>query len=216
MTKEKSPLVFLLLTAFSILTILVAKQVTRPMDLVTIQAIQSFAFKELDYGMYFFTLLGSVEFSSFALLVVSWYLYRRYDWPEVFLYLFFFMALSGVEFLWKYIVTYTGPAPEFDRNPFHWSLVMVKTPFSFPSGHTFRSVFLLGIWYQCLNQKNASTRGNALFQKSLIVVLILFVCVSRIYLGDHWLSDVAGGCLLAWIGLLLASSQSPHHEFSPA
>ena len=179
MTKEKSPLVFLLLSAFSILTILVAKQVTRPMDLAVIQAIQHFAFKELDYGMYFFTLLGSIEFSFFALLVVSWYLYRRYDWPEAFLYLFFFVALSGVEYIWKYVVTYTAPGPEFFRHPFEMGLLIVQTPYSFPSGHAFRSIFLLGIWYQRANQKPSPPNGSALFQKGIIVVLILLVCLRK-------------------------------------
>lgn len=213
--KEKSPLIYSFLIAFLILTLFVAKQVTRPLDIMVTQAVQSFAFEKLDYGMYFFTLFGSIEFSCFALLVVSWYFYQKYAWSGVFLYLFFFMALSGVEFLWKYIVTYTGPGPEFDRNPFHWSLIIIRTPYSFPSGHAFRSAFLLGIWYQRLNQKHIPPRGNILIQKTVILVLILAIGVSRIYLGDHWMSDVIGGYCLAAMGLLLAS-QSPHHELRPA
>ncbi len=215
MTKGKPVLTFFLLTCFLVLTLFVAKQATRPLDLAVTNAVQSFASERLDYAMYFFTLIGSIEFSCFALLVVCWYFYRKYAWPGVFLYLFFFMALSGVEFLWKYFVTYTGPGPEFDRNPFHWSFIMVQTPYSFPSGHTFRSVYLFGIWYQRLNQKFMPPKESALFQKIVIFLLILGVGVSRIYLGDHWLSDVAGGCLLAAVGLLLVS-QSPHAELRPA
>ena len=67
--------------------------------------------------------------------MVTWYLYRKYEWPGAFLYLFFFVALSGVEFVWKYIVTYTGPGLEFDRNPFHWGFIVTSAPYSFPSGH---------------------------------------------------------------------------------
>ena len=215
MIKGKPVLTFFLLTSFLVLTLFVAKQATRPLDLAATRLIQSFTFEGLDYGMYFFTLIGSIEFSCFALLVVCWYFYRKYEWPGVFLYLFFFMALSGVEFIWKYIVTYTGPGPEFDQNPFHWSFVIRHTPYSFPSGHTFRSVYLLGIWYQRLNQRFIPPKGNVLFQKLVIFLLILGVGVSRIYLGEHWLSDVAGGCLLAAIGLLLVS-QSPHAELRPA
>lgn len=212
--KEKSSLLFLLLTAFSILTILVAKQITRPVDLAVTHTIQAFAFRELDYGMYLFTLLGSVEFSCFALLTVSWYLYRKYEWPGVFLYLFFFMALSGVEYLWKYVVIYTSPPLEFDRNPIHLGLLSIKTPYSFPSGHTFRSVFLLGVWYQRLNQKYILPHGNIWLQKGIIFLTALGIGVSRVYLGDHWLSDVVGGYLLAGIGLALVS-QSSHYELRP-
>ena len=215
MIKGKPVLTFFLLTSFLVLTLFVAKQATRPLDLAVTRMVQSFAFEGLDYGMYFFTLIGSIEFSCFALLVVCWYFYRKYEWPGVFLYLFFFMALSGVEFVWKYIVTYTAPGPEFDRNPFHWSFILVQTPYSFPSGHVFRSVYLFGIWYQRLNQKWIAPKGNVLFQKAVIFLLILGAGVSRIYLGDHWLSDVAGGCLLAAIGLLFVS-QSPHAELRPA
>ena len=215
MTKERTPLIFFLLTCFLILTLFVAKQVTRPFDLEVTQRLQLFASPALDYFMYFFTLLGSIEFSSFALLLGSWYLYRKYEWPGVFLYLFFFMALSGLEFIWKYVVTYTGPGPEFDRNPFHWGFVSVQTPYSFPSGHTFRSVFLLGVWYQRLDEKLVPARGDVAIQKLVILTLTAGVAVSRVYLGDHWTSDVAGGVLLALIGLALAS-QSPHHELRPA
>ena len=215
MIKGRPVLTFFLLTCFLVLTLFVAKQATRPLDLAVTSAVQSLASERLDYVMYFFTLIGSIEFSCFALLIVCWYFYRKYAWPGIFLYLFFFMALSGVEFIWKYIVTYTGPGPEFDRNPFHWSFIMVHTPYSFPSGHTFRSVYLFGIWYQRLNQKLMPPKESALFQKIVIFLLILGVGVSRIYLGDHWLSDVAGGCLLAAVGLLLVS-QSPHAELRPA
>ncbi len=214
MTKEKTPLVFLLLTAFLILTVIVAKQITRPIDLAVTQLLQSVASRGLDYGMSLFTLLASVEFSCFALLVVCWYLYRKYQRPEVFLYLFFFMAFSGIEFVWKYIVAYTGPGPEFDRNIFHFGF-MVHTPYSFPSGHTFRSVFLLGIWYQWTGYQYIPSNKKVLTQKVMIFLLMIAVGVSRIYLGDHWLSDVIGGFLLAAIGLLLAF-QPPHHELRPA
>ena len=215
MTKEKAPFIFFLLSAFLLLSLFVSKQVTRPLDLTVTQALQHYGFKALDYGMYFFTLLGSIEFSCFALLVVCWYLYRKYQWSGVFIYLFFFMALSGVEYIWKYVVAYTPPGPEFNRNPFHFAIVSVATPYSFPSGHTFRSVFLLGIWCQRLNQKYMPAHGNSMIQKVIILILSFTIGISRIYLGDHWMSDVVGGFLLAGIGLLLVS-QSPHHELRPA
>lgn len=213
--KDKSSLTFLCLTLFLILTLFVAKQVTRPFDLLVTQSVQLLSQRSLDYAMYVFTLMGSIEFSSFALLMVCWYFYRKYEWPGVFLYLFFFMALSGVEFIWKYVVTYTGPGPEFDRNLFHWSLVAFRTPYSFPSGHTFRSVFLLGIWYQRLDQRHMPQHKYIFVQKAFILLLVFGIGFSRVYLGDHWFSDVVGGCLLAAVGLLLAS-QSPHHELRPA
>ncbi len=212
--KEKFT-IFLIFATFIILTVFVAKQVTRPFDLLVTQLVQQGAFKQLDFGMYFFTLLCSIEFSCFALLVVCWYFYRKYQWPGVFLYLFFFMALSGVEFFWKYAVTYTGPSLELDRSPFHWSLIAVRTPYSFPSGHTFRGIFLLGIWYQRLHSSFLPRKEHVWVHHLLIFLLAVGIGYSRIYLGDHWLSDVIGGCLLAALGLMLAS-HSPQYELRPA
>src|SRR3989338_2058938 len=150
MTKDKRPVIFLLVSLFFILTFFVAKQVTRPFDLAVTQLVQTYTSPHLDYGLYSFTLLGSIEFSCFAVLVMCGYLYRKYESSEAFLYLFFFVLFSFAELVWKYFVTYTGPGPEFDRNPFHWGFVALAAPYSFPSGHTFRSVFLLGIWYHRL------------------------------------------------------------------
>ena len=213
--KERSSSVFLVFATFIILTVFVAKQITRPFDLMVTQWIQQWASEPLDIVLYFFTILGSIEFSCFALLVICWYFYRKYQWPGVFLYLFFFMLLSGVEFLWKYIVAYTGPGPEFDRNPFHWALIAVRAPYAFPSGHTFRSIFLLGIWYQRLHSKFLPQKERIRLHKLVILFLAFGIVYRRIYLGDHWMSDVFGRCLLAVLGLLLAS-QSPQYELRPA
>ena len=212
-SKEKSSLIFFLVTVFSILTVLVAKQVTRPLDLATMYFLQRFANLWLDRGLFLLTWFGSVEFSCFVLLMLSWHLYQKYQWPGVFLYLFFFVALSGFEFLWKYVVAYTGPGPEFDRHPFLVGLIKIAIPYSFPSGHTFRSVFLLGMWFERLDHPQLPQKGNKGLQKAFIAVLIFLVGLSRVYLGDHWLSDVIGGMLLAWIGLLLVS-QSRHYELN--
>ncbi len=203
--REKTSHIFLVFATFIILTVFVAKQVTRPFDLMVTQWIQSMASRPWDFILYFFTVIGSIEFSCFALLVVCWYLFRKYHWPSVFLYLFFFMALSGIEFLWKYMVAYTGPGPEFDRNPFHWALVIVRTPYAFPSGHTFRGLFLLGIWYQRLHNKALPPKRHIWLHSLMVFIFAFGIGYSRVYLGDHWMSDVLGGALLAAGGLLLAN-----------
>ncbi len=215
MTREKTTLVFLLSSAFLLLTWLVARNVTRPVDLFVMQIIQRWHASPLDFGMYFFTLLGSIEFSCFAVLVISWYLYSKYEWSGAFLYLFYFVVFSCVELVWKHLVIYTGPGPEFNRNPVHWEMISFSMNYSFPSGHTFRSVFLFGIWFQRLAMKERLFSWTILLQKLFIFVLCFGVGYSRIYLGIHWLSDVLGGYLLAAIGLVLASNPF-ERELRPA
>ncbi len=215
MKEKPSFKVFFFAAAFLILTFLVAKQVTRPFDLSVTQWVQGFGSRNLDYAMSVFTLLGSIEFSSFALLAVTWYWYRKHEWPGAFLYLFLFMAFSLVELVWKHLVAYTGPGPEFDRNPIHWGLIWVQTPYSFPSGHTFRGVFLFGMSYQWVSRNGTRLGWKLAAQKTLLIGVIFVICFSRVYLGDHWPSDVAGGLLLAILGLILAS-EAPHPELRPA
>jgi membrane-associated phospholipid phosphatase len=75
---------------------------------------------------------------------------------------------------------------------------------SFPSGHVLASMtfwgWLLALW-PLLWQGNRS-RQKAL--RSIPVLFIAFIGPSRIYLGDHWATDVLGGYLLggSWLALL--------------
>ncbi len=74
--------------------------------------------------------------------------------------------------------------------------------FSFPSGHTLHAVVLYG-FLSVLIARPLSDRWRWL-PYSLAGLLILAVATSRLYLGVHWLSDVAGSITLglAWVALL--------------
>lgn len=74
--------------------------------------------------------------------------------------------------------------------------------YSFPSGHTLRAMVLYG-FLSVLIARPLSDRWRWL-PYSLAGLLILAVSSSRLYLGVHWLSDVAGSLTLglAWVALL--------------
>ena len=213
--REKSPQIILLSSSFILLTFFVAAQLTRPFDLWFTRLVQHEGNLFLDYAMCVFTIPGHVEVSTCILVAVTWYLYRKYEWPGAFLYLFFFAVLNLVILVLKTTLIAPGPGLEFDRNPFLWKTVQVSLPYAFPSGHTFRSVFLFGMWYQRLAQKGPGIAGNIKFQKGLVAAIIIATVISRVYLGDHWFSDVIGGMILAVLGVLLAS-QPPDVELRPA
>jgi len=82
--------------------------------------------------------------------------------------------------------------------------IIVQRPdsFSFPSGHTLYAVVLYG-FLSVLIARPLSDRWRWL-PYSLAGLLILAVATSRLYLGVHWLSDVAGSITLglAWVALL--------------
>ena len=74
---------------------------------------------------------------------------------------------------------------------------------SFPAGHVESYVAILGfLWYlsYTLLPKSSISRLIEMLVYGLMIVLI---GVSRVYVGEHWLSDVAGGYLLGGIWLWL-------------
>jgi membrane-associated phospholipid phosphatase len=74
---------------------------------------------------------------------------------------------------------------------------------SFPAGHVESYVAILGfLWYlsYTLLPKNSFSRVVELMVYGVMIVLI---GVSRVYVGEHWLSDVVGGYLLGGIWLWL-------------
>jgi undecaprenyl-diphosphatase len=89
------------------------------------------------------------------------------------------------------------PRPQLD-----WAQVLPD--YSFPSGHTMNSV----VFYVALAVVLWSVRGRRTGLASLAIgiVLSLFVGVSRIYLGYHYLTDVVGGLLAGTAWLLIVAA----------
>lgn len=74
--------------------------------------------------------------------------------------------------------------------------------FSFPSGHTMMSTIFYGliIYYVYKNVKNQKLKY---FLVSLLSLIIVFVGVSRIYLGVHYATDVAAAYILGIVYLIV-------------
>jgi undecaprenyl-diphosphatase len=93
------------------------------------------------------------------------------------------------------------PAPPFFmiKNPTSiFPKYYINDQFSYPSGHAARAVFLAILVYglamkQCVNR---TMRKKLLLLVGVLGLYVGFVSISRIYLGHHWLSDIAGGILL--------------------
>jgi len=93
------------------------------------------------------------------------------------------VVTSGIAFVLKWFVPHPGPPPEFQR-PIFRPGVSVSQPFSFPSGHTMRITYFAA---HVLRGKPAAA-----------AVLVCAVMAALVYLGDHWVTDVAGGLCLGW------------------
>lgn len=79
--------------------------------------------------------------------------------------------------------------------------------YSFPSGHATMSMVVYG-FAAVLSAGELPSRWRV-FPYTMAALLIAGIALSRIYLGAHWLSDVAGGLALGlvWVALLAIARQ---------
>lgn len=120
--------------------------------------------------------------------------HRRRDWAVP-------LAIAAVVLIESVLKTVVPqPPPPADRARSVALLPFLEVPFgnSFPSGHVARSAFLL-----------VALRAPVL----LTVVGLAAMAVTRVYLADHWPSDVVGGLLLgagvAWLIRVDRDRQTP-------
>ena len=95
------------------------------------------------------------------------------------------VGVVAIEALLKLAIPHAPPPSERNRTIELLPHVQVAFASSFPSGHVARVTFLAGI-----------VRGWPRWLPALVVVLMI---ASRLYLGEHWLSDCLGGLALGWL-----------------
>ena len=77
-----------------------------------------------------------------------------------------------------------------------------ESGYSFPSGHSMVSMAFYG-YLLYLIVKNVKNKYLRTISSCILLLLILFIGLSRIYLGVHYTSDVIGGFIVAILYLLL-------------
>tara|TARA_B100000941_G_scaffold161610_1_gene115075 strand:- start:6620 stop:7510 length:891 start_codon:yes stop_codon:yes gene_type:complete len=136
----------------------------------------------------FFTWLGYRDFLFMFIPFVYWCFDRKIFGRLVII--VFFTAI--INSLLKDI--FQDPRPDFSLNIDPW--LQTEASFGFPSGHTQIAVV---IWlYIALVAKNSIVR-------TVSILFLLGVPLSRIYLGVHDIGDVLGGMIFGLITLYLAS-----------
>jgi len=132
-----------------------------------------------------------------AVLVV-YFLYKRF-WPEL---IMVAIAWGGEGILWFLLADYFNrPRPQFKTEVWH-----LMTAPSFPSGHVFAAVLCYGLLAYMLVPLVRSRVWKIIIILAAVLI-IAYIGFSRVFVGDHYPTDVLAGYALgiAWGGLVYTS-----------
>jgi len=180
--------------AFLSVSYLVHKDLFAQFDFDTTVRIQDKISRRFDTFFSVFTLLGSTELMTLFLIVLITLLRKL---KRILIFVPYFMSFV-IELYGKIFVVHPGPPYMFFRYdiPFNFPSSYVKPGSSFPSGHSTRTLFIsMVLLFLIGKSKRLSTLQKTMFF-SLVFLFDIIMLVSRVYLGEHWSSDVIGGGLL--------------------
>ncbi len=184
---------------------IVAKEKWVQTDFDTTVKLQDHIPRKFDKQFSYLSLLGSAEITvGFCMIMAVLYLVRLkvlpvLGWSMI-------IPASVGEVFGKLVLFHPGPPVFLHRSvlPTILPSFYVHTDFSYPSGHVTRTLFIITILLSMVIFQSK----NHLFKIisiGFLISLAFMIGLTRVYLGEHWLSDVIGGGALG-IGFGLFAS----------
>ncbi len=205
----KGIILFFVFIGFSYL---VAKEVFTQLDFDMTVKIQDRIPRRVDFIFSWFSVLGSYQITGVIWFVILLLLLFKRFWLAA-LSLFLLPLALAIEVFGKIFVHHPAPPVLLYRGvldvelPLHY----VHDLYSYPSGHETRTAFL--IVFLMLYFFFRRGRVFQLIAQPVLLGILAIMTVSRIYLGEHWTTDVIGGFLIGTsFGLLSGATVPSKHS----
>lgn len=184
-----------ILLVFTIFSYVVAKEQWTKIDFDTTVKLQDHIPRRLDQYFSYLSILGSAEVTIGFCLVMIFLSLVRFKWLAILGWLMIVPA-SMAEVFGKLVLFHPGPPVFLHRTSLFTNLpsFYVHTDFSYPSGHMTRTIFIATIIFIMVFQ--SKEYSLKILGSISLIGLAFLMGLTRVYLGEHWLSDVIGGTLL--------------------
>ncbi len=195
---------FVTFVFFFFFSFLVGKDIFTQFDFDTTVRLQDNIPRRFDEFFSLFSLVGNFEVMLITLLLLLMLLRNIWGvWAIFLFFIFHFVELFGK------ITLEHLPPPHFMLRtdlPFEFPQFYIRQEFSYPSGHSGRTMLISTMLLMLVITSRKIHWGA---KAALVAGILLFdfiMLLSRVYLGEHWTSDVIGGAMLGIsFGLLSAA-----------
>ncbi len=184
------------LIAFTYFSYAVAKEKWVKIDFDTTVKLQDHIQRRFDKYFSYFSLIGSVEVTVLFCVIMALLSLIRFRWMAALGWLLVLPASLG-EVFGKLVLFHPSP-PNFMHRavlPTNLPSFYVHTDFSYPSGHQTRTLFIVTI-LACLLFFKIKDPFLRLIGIGSLGGFAFLIGLTRVYLGEHWTTDVVGGSLL--------------------